>query len=162
MEQQKPKNHQMEIIPLRERPELCRPAAAWFSGKWGIPEEEYRQSMRDMLRGTTAVPQWYVTLGGQGEIIAGAGVIDNDFHNRKDLSPNLCALFVEPACRRQGLARKLLRFIQKDMGGFGVPRLYLVTDHTSFYEKCGWRFVTMAVEDDGRSIRLYEAPAFFT
>ena len=27
--------------------------------------------------------------------ISGAGVIENDFHDRKDLTPNLCALFVE-------------------------------------------------------------------
>lgn len=55
-----------------------------------------------MLQKSAAVPQWYVTLGGQGEILAGAGVIENDFHNRKDLSPNLCALFVEAPYRCQG------------------------------------------------------------
>lgn len=101
-EQEKPKNHRIKIIPLRNRPGLCGPAAAWFSGKWGIPEAEYRRSMKGMLQKSAAVPQWYVTLGGQGEILAGAGVIENNFHNRKDLSPNLCALFVEAPCRCQG------------------------------------------------------------
>ena len=36
------------------------------------------------------------------------GVIDNDFHNRADLTPNLCALYVEPTFRHQGLAGILL------------------------------------------------------
>ena len=44
MEQEKP-NHRIKIVALRNRPGLCGPAAAWFSGKWGIPEAEYRRSM---------------------------------------------------------------------------------------------------------------------
>ena len=43
----------------------------------------------------TGITQWYVIVDGQRNIIAGAGVIENDFHDRKDLTPNLCALFVE-------------------------------------------------------------------
>lgn len=66
-EQEKPKNHRIKIIPLRNRPGLCGPAAAWFSGKWGIPEAEYRRSMKGMLQKSAAVPQWYVTLGGKGK-----------------------------------------------------------------------------------------------
>ena len=38
----------------------------------------------------------------------GRGLIENDFHNRPDLCPNVCALFVEQAYRRRGLARLLL------------------------------------------------------
>ena len=140
MEQEKP-NHRIKIVPLRNRPGLCGPAAAWFSGKWGIPEAEYRRSMEGMLQKSAAVPQWYVTLGGQGEILAGAGVIENDFHNRKDLSPNLCALFVEAPCRCQGVAGMLLDFIRKDLGKLGIPVLYLVTGHTGFYEKYGFEFL---------------------
>ncbi len=140
MEQEKP-NHRIKIVPLRNRPGLCGPAAAWFSGKWGIPEAEYRRSMEGML-------------------LAGAGVIENDFHNRKDLSPNLCALFVEAPCRCQGVAGMLLDFIRKDLGKLGIPVLYLVTGHTGFYEKYGWRFVTMAMGDDQQPLRLYQSPAF--
>lgn len=58
MEQEKP-NHRIKIVPLRNRPGLCGPAAAWFSGKWGIPEAEYRRSMEGMLQKSAAVPQWY-------------------------------------------------------------------------------------------------------
>ena len=43
----------------------------------------------------TGITQWYVIVDGQRNIIAGAGVIENDFHDRKDLTPDLCALFVE-------------------------------------------------------------------
>ena len=86
------------------------------------------------------VPQWYLLLDGE-TIAGGAGVIENDFHDRPDLAPNLCALFVEPEFRGRGLARALLDAVRADLAGMGVETLYLVTDHTEFYERCGWQFV---------------------
>jgi len=64
-------------------------------------------------------------------------VIDNDFHERKDLSPNLCALFVDEAYRKQNIAKQLLDFAREEMKGLGFEKLYLVTDLDDFYEKCG-------------------------
>ncbi len=83
------------ILPLRDMPALAEQAAGWFSRCWGIPEAEYRESIAQCLRRLSPVPQWYVIADG-GRLIAGAGVIENDFHDRPDLTPNLCALFVEP------------------------------------------------------------------
>lgn len=140
---------------LRDFPELAGQAARWFHEKWGIPAEEYRKSIESAAKCPGSVPQWYLVLEDGGRILVGAGVIENDFHDRKDLAPNLCALFVEEDMRGQGLARELLRQIRKDMEGIGVSDLYLVTDHTAFYEKCGWEFLTMAREDDGTPIRMY-------
>ena len=138
-------------------PALLHQAALWFHEKWDIPEEAYRESIEQCLRGG-AVPQWYVVLNGDGAIAAGAGVIENDYHSRRDLTPNLCALFVEPACRRHGLAQGLLDFIRRDMAELGVERLYLMTEHTAFYERCGWSFLTTTIGEDGLPLRIYSAP----
>ena len=102
--------------------------------------------MEQCLRRKAPVPQWYVVRDG-GRLLAGAGVIANDFHDRKDLTPNLCALFVEPP-GGAGTAGRLLDFIRRDLGAMGDPRLYLVTDHTAFYERYGWTFLTMVTGDD--------------
>ena len=102
------------IVNLQERPALWRQAAEWFHRKWGIPAEEYLGSMDECLAGGSAVPQWYVVLQGN-EIIGGAGIIANDFHERKDLTPNLCALYVEEAFRCQGIAGRLLERACRDM-----------------------------------------------
>ena len=93
-----------------------------------------------------------------GRLLAGAGVIANDFHDRKDLTPNLCALFVGPPWRGRGTAGRLLDFIRRDLGAMGIPRLYLVTDHTAFYERYGWTFLTMVTGDDHLPERMYTAP----
>ena len=83
-----------------------------------------------------------------GKIIGGIGVIENDFHDRKDLTPNVCAVYVEENFRCQGIAGKLLKLVCEDMRSFGLTALYLVTDHTEFYERYGWKFLCM-VQGDG-------------
>lgn len=135
------------VWKLRDHGEWARPAAVWFHQKWGIPEETYAQSIRACLERRGPVPQWYF-IAGQGRILAGAGVIENDFHNRTDLTPNVCALYVEESCRGRGLAGKLLRAACEDMSALGIDTLYLLTDHTGFYERHGWSFLCM-VQGDG-------------
>ena len=44
--------------------------------------------MNDALPTEKGFPQWYLAINGS-KIIGGLGVIENDFHERKDLSPNV-------------------------------------------------------------------------
>ena len=82
---------------------------------------------------------WYLCLDGE-KIIGGLGVIENDFHDRKDLKPNVCAVYTEEAYRKQGIAGQLLNTVVEDMRSKGIFALYLVTDHIGFYECYGWDF----------------------
>lgn len=144
-----------KILNLRTHPGLLDQAAAWFHEKWGVPLEAYRESMEQCLKGGGPVPQWYTAMDG-GTIIGGLGVIENDFHDRKDLAPNVCAVYVEEACRCQGIAGALLDHVCQDMSALGVHTLYLLTDHTSFYERYGWRFLCMAQGDgEDEPSRIY-------
>ena len=108
-----------QLTYLRDYPEYLQKAAVWFSSKWGIPPESYLESMQACIEQPGGVPQWYVMLNARQEIAAGAGIIENDFHNRKDLSPNICALYVEPDYRRQGIAAFLLDRFGRDAGKLG-------------------------------------------
>lgn len=145
------------FLPLRSRPEMLETAAAWFASKWRIPLETYRESMLEALAHPGAIPQWYVVLDAQSRIIAGAGAIANDFHNRPDLTPNICAVFVERRWRGRGVARMMLDSIRRDLGTLGIEDIYLITGHTQFYEHCGWSFLTMVREDEGGDARMYTA-----
>ena len=82
-------------------------------------------------------------------------VIANDFHDRNDLTPNVCALYVEQELRRRGIAGQLLGHICKDMAAKGIGTLYLITGHTSFYERYGWEYLCMVQGDDGEQMRMY-------
>ena len=144
-----------DVIRITERPELKTAAAEWFHEKWGIPYEAYLESMEEAMSGKGAVPQWYLALYGD-RIAAGMGVIANDFHDRTDLTPNVCAVFTEPDFRCQGLAGRLLGFVADDMKSGGIDALYLLTSHDSFYERYGWRFLCMAQGDGEPDLtRLY-------
>ena len=143
---------------VAEHPEMAEEAAAWFSAKWGIPEEAYRESMQESAHADGAVPQWYIVRANNevaSPIIAGCGIIENDFHDRPDLAPNLCALYVEDEYRHRGLARHLLDHARAAAATMGYKRLYLVTDLTGFYEKCGWEYLGDAHELEAGAIRLY-------
>lgn len=143
------------IVRITDRPELKEKAAQWFHEKWCVPYETYLESMEEAIAGKGAVPQWYLALDG-GRIAAGMGVIENDFHDRKDLAPNVCAVFTEPDFRCMGLAGKLLAFVSDDMKSRGISTLYLVTDHDSFYERYGWEYLCPVTQDgDDKPSRMY-------
>ena len=148
----------MEILKIRDHGELAKEAALWFHTKWAVPLEAYEASIQECLAGEGGVPQWYVAAK-QGKIIGGLGVIEHDFHDRKDLPPNLCALYVEEDFRCRGIAGALLEEAYRDMAGFGIDTLYLITDHTSFYERYGWEFLCMVREEGEEEelgmIRMY-------
>lgn len=136
-----------EIFDLRQQPDMIPEAAAWFCRKWNVPEQAYLDSMAESLAPGAAVPRWYVVLDGE-KIIAGIGVIENDFHDRKDLTPNVCAVYVEPEYRKQGIAGRMLNHVCREMRESGVSTLYLLTDHAGFYERYDWEFYCM-VQGDG-------------
>ena len=133
-------------ITLREAPEMKDTAAEWFQDKWGVPAEAYLECMEAYLGGETEYG-WYLCLH-NGRIVGGLGVIENDFHDRKDLTPNVCAVFTESEYRGRGIAGKLLNMAVEDLRAKGISPVYLVTDHTGFYERYGWEFFCM-VQGDG-------------
>lgn len=137
----------LSYITLRERPELKDAAAEWFHGKWGIPTEAYLECMNAYLSGDTE-EGWYLCLDGD-RIVGGMGVIENDFHDRKDLSPNICAVYTEECYRCKGIAGNLLNMVVEDLRAKGISPVYLVTDHTGFYERYGWEFLCMVREENG-------------
>ena len=131
---------------LAEIPSIKDKAAEWFHSKWGVPKEAYLECMDAFLNGETDYG-WYLCLD-NNIIIAGMGVIENDFHDRKDLTPNVCAVYTEEKYRCQGIAGKLLNMVVEDCRQKGISPVYLITDHTSFYERYGWEFLCM-VQGDG-------------
>lgn len=141
-------------ITLREEPARMDEAATWFSSKWRVPKAAYLECMSAYLQNETELG-WYLCLNGE-QIIGGMGVIENDFHDRKDLTPNVCAVYTEEAHRGKGIAGYLLNMVVEDMRQKGISPVYLITDHTSFYERYGWEFICM-VQGDGeeKMTRMY-------
>lgn len=144
----------LKYISLRENGNIKEIAAEWFHSKWGAPKEAYLECMEAYLSGETEFG-WYLCLDGD-KIVAGMGVIENDFHDRKDLTPNVCAVYTEEEYRGQGIAGKLLNMVVEDLRSKGISPVYLLTDHTGFYERYGWEFYCMAQGDGEEEMaRMY-------
>lgn len=73
--------------------------------------------------------------------MGGLGVIKNDFHDRKDLTPNVCAVYTEKEYRCKGIAGCLLCMAVEDLRANGISPVYLLTDHVGFYEHYGCSYV---------------------
>ena len=145
---------ELAFVTLRDRPELEDVAAEWFHGKWGVPKEAYLACMDAYLRGETEY-EWVLCLDGE-KIVGGMGVIENDFHDRPDLAPNVCAVYTEEAYQGRGIAGRLLEKVVSDMREKGISPLYLATDHTGFYERYGWEFLCEAHSDgEEGTTRMY-------
>lgn len=143
-----------QFTKITENPLLKERAVEWFHNKWGVPKEAYEECMQECIDGKVPY-DWYLCLDND-EIIGGLGVIKNDFHDRKDLSPNVCAVYTEETYRSRGIAGKLLDIVVEDMKNKGVTPIYLVTDHNNFYEKYGWKFHCMVQGDDEPNLtKLY-------
>lgn len=145
---------QFTHITLKQRPELKEQAAEWFHEKWGVPKEAYLECMESYLSGESEYG-WYLCMDGNS-IVGGLGVIENDFHNRPDLAPNICAVYTEESHRRMGIAGQLLDMAVEDLRENGISPVYLLTDHTGFYERYGWEFLCMAQGDgEAEMSRMY-------
>lgn len=139
---------ELKYIDLALMPQLKERAAEWFHSKWGVPTEAYLQCMNAYLNNETQYG-WYLCLDGE-KIVGGLGVIENDFHDRKDLTPNVCAVYTNEEYRCKGIAGKLLDMVVEECRLKGISPLYLLTDHENFYERYGWEFLCMA-QGDGES-----------
>ena len=135
-----------QYINLREQPQQMEAAAQWFHSKWHVPTQAYLDCMKAYLDKETDYG-WFLCMDGE-RIVGGLGVIENDFHDRKDLTPNICAVYTEETDRCRGIAGQLLHMAVEDLRSKGVSPVYLVTDHTGFYERYGWTFLCM-VQGDG-------------
>ena len=119
-----------QYITLREKPDLKNSAAEWFHSKWKVPTEAYLECMDAYLQNETEYG-WYLCLDGD-QIIGGMGVIENDFHDRKDLVPNVCAVFTDEKQVREENMKKVTEkleeafAIQEDI--MTLAKWYIETD----------------------------------
>lgn len=152
---------QHRIISIRYNPKYTAIAIHWFASKWGIDRKEYEKSFDECLNRNGSLPQWYLAVDGDDNILGGCGLIQNDFIDRTDLYPYLCALFVEEKARGQALGAELLDHVRRDGARLGYKNLYLCTDHTSYYEKYGWKCIGTGKHPWGDISRIYQASTVF-
>lgn len=127
----------MQLILLRDHPQWREKAVDFFCTHWGVDPDEYMRLTDACIARPDGLPQFYLAVDA-GRIAGGTDVQLNDEHDRPDLAPNICDVYVEEAYRHSGLAGRLLAMAEEDMRRRGVEALYLLTELEGFYEQYGW------------------------
>ncbi len=146
----------MELFSVREHPEMAARFIEYFQLRWASEDSKnvYDDCIKSCLDNKSPLPQWYLLMEGDS-VIGCVGLITNDFISRMDLWPWLCALYVEEPYRCKGNAGLLIAQCVKDAKKAGFEKLYLCTDHESFYERYGFEYMATGYHPWGESSRIY-------
>ncbi|QKO40452.1 GNAT family N-acetyltransferase [Serratia marcescens] len=146
----------MDMISVRQAPELAPRAIAYFQRHWATAETlmMYEDAINRSLGATNPLPQWYLLMEND-KILGCAGLITNDFISRGELYPWLCALYVEEAQRGRGYGAKLIEHVAAETRRLGFPQLHLCTDLEGYYERSGFVYNGLGYHPWGEASRVY-------
>lgn len=146
----------MDMISVRQAPELAPRAIAYFQRHWATAETlmMYEDAINRSLGATNPLPQWYLLMEND-RILGCAGLITNDFISRGELYPWLCALYVEEAQRGRGYGAKLIEHVAAETRRLGFPQLHLCTDLEGYYERSGFVYHGLGYHPWGEASRVY-------
>lgn len=146
----------MDMISVRQAPELAPRAIAYFQRHWATAETlmMYEDAINRSLGAANSLPQWYLLMEND-QILGCAGLITNDFISRGELYPWLCALYVEEAQRGRGHGAKLIEHVAAETRRLGFPQLHLCTDLEGYYERSGFVYNGLGYHPWGEASRVY-------
>ncbi|MBS7521249.1 GNAT family N-acetyltransferase [Serratia ureilytica] len=146
----------MDMISVRQAPELAPRAIAYFQRHWATAETlmMYEDAINRSLGAANPLPQWYLLMAND-RILGCAGLITNDFISRGELYPWLCALYVEETQRGRGYGIKLIEHVATETRRLGFPQLHLCTDLEGYYERSGFVYNGLGYHPWGEASRVY-------
>lgn len=146
----------MDMISVRQAPELALRAIAYFQRHWATAETlmMYDDAINCSLGAANPLPQWYLLMEND-QILGCAGLITNDFISRGELYPWLCALYVEETQRGRGYGAKLIEHVAAETRRLGFPQLHLCTDLEGYYERNGFVYNGLGYHPWGEASRVY-------
>ena len=146
----------MDMISVRQAPELAPRAIAYFQRHWATAETlmMYEDAINRSLGAANPLPQWYLLMEND-QILGCAGLITNDFISRGELYPWLCALYVEETQRGRGYGTKLIEHVATETRRLGFSQLHLCTDLEGYYERSGFVYNGLGYHPWGEASRDY-------
>lgn len=130
--------------------------SSWFDGWWDkhIWRKDNIKKYISYMTQENRIPMLFV-LEDNGVPVATASIDTSDEVLRPDLYPFLVNVFVEKSHRGKGYSLMIVNYALEKAKQIGIEQLYLRTQHTGLYEKCGFEYMGQCELFDGSFERLY-------
>lgn len=132
----------MNIINLKEEPNLILTLAKWHHNEWSylnpsLTLKERIYKMEEYLS-NEIIPSTYIAK--ENNILLGSSaLLEHDMETNKHLTPWLASIYVSEAHRKQGIGSKLVLHAMKEAKKENISKLYLFTpNQENFYKSLGW------------------------
>jgi GNAT superfamily N-acetyltransferase len=142
------------IVAVSDRPDLAPIVAAWLVGAFGYPGGRTPEQVTARILAPPRGPEETFVLLDQDRPVATASLAHDDLAARRDLTPWLAGVFVEPDWRGRGYATELVRRVETFASAASVPILWLYTwTAEPLYARLGWQRVGLE-QDRGQEVVL--------
>lgn len=153
----------IELVPLRFRPDLCAFFAGRFEAEWpawyGPGKADASADLRDFANERGELPVGVIALDVTGRAVGIAALKAASIPSHEHLCPWATAGYVLPSHRRQGIGAALLRALLVEAGRLGFHSVFCATaTAATLLERERWRQID-AVLHDGQALRVFEHAA---
>ncbi|MDD2331295.1 MAG: GNAT family N-acetyltransferase [Candidatus Cloacimonetes bacterium] len=131
-------------------------ASRYIHSLWGREENYnfYHDAISHSANDENALPRFYLMMD-EDKICGCYALLTNDLISRQDLLPWLACLYIEPEFRGRKLGSVLLNHGVQEADRLGYKKVYLTTDHDSYYERYGWQRMEDGFNLFGEQGRIY-------
>lgn len=129
---------------LADHPELIPAVGEMRWREWGHPPEpeslEWWVDVTAREAGRDLLPVTWVAIDESGVAVGAVGMGEFDIEERRDRSPWVLGMIVDPGQRNRGTGGRLMRALEDWAARQGYSRLWVATGGRAvdFYRKCGW------------------------
>ncbi len=142
------------IVAVSSRPELGPIVARWLVDAFGYPGGRTVEAMTAAILAPAWGPEESFVLFDQDRPVGTASLSHDDLASRRDLTPWLAGVFVEPAFRHRGYATALVRQVEAFASAASVQTLWLYTSTAEpLYAGLGWQRAGLE-KDRGQEVVL--------
>jgi GNAT superfamily N-acetyltransferase len=106
--------------------------------------------------GRDRVPITWVAIDERGGALGAVGLGAFDLEERRDRSPWVLGMIVQPDCRGMGIGRLLLAHLEAWAAIHGYKQLWVANEGPAigFYRKCGWEWSETVERASGEAVSV--------